>query len=449
MKQVKYALYAAALGATVFGLASCGGSDDNGNSSTPTATAAAPPLAVAADWNRISLQAWTQLEATAGGPITPHYEARGMAMASGVIHDVLNAIDHRYAAYAYIATQPGASPDAAVAQAAHDVLIADPQLVTANPSGSQKAFLDAALATDLAKVPDGAAKTAGIALGQAAALYYIQLRSADAPHMAPFGPNPRGPAVKAGDYQYTAPFNSSGPPFNGGSIAVPDWQNITPFVVRSTTQFVPPGPNAVTSAAFTADLADVKALGAATGSTRTADQTQQALFWAENPPLQWNRIARTMATAKNLNGWDAARMYALLNFSMADGYIVYAEVGNTFNFWRPVTAIHYYDPTSTWQELGFPTPPTRDYASGHSMVAQAAATVLKNVFASDAASFAATSTSLPTATRSYTSFSSAASECAVSRIYIGYHFRKSTTDGLALGDAIGNYTTTSVLAAAH
>ena len=135
-------------------------------------------------------------------------------------------------------------------------------------------------------------------------------------------------------------------------------------------------------------------------------------------------------TPKNLNGWDAARMYALLNLAMADGYIVYAQVGNTFNFWRPVTAIHYYDPASTWQEFGFPTPPTREYASGHAMVAAAAATVLKDVLASDAASFSATSTSLPNVTRSYTSFSAAASECAVSRIYIGYHFRKSTTDGL-------------------
>ncbi len=425
-------------------LASCG-SDDG----TPPPVATTPPVTVMADWNRISVQAWTQLEATAGAPITPHNEARGLAMANGVIHDVLNAIDHRYAAYAYTASQPGASPDAAVAQAAHDVLVADPQLVSIYPSGSQQTFLDAALASDLAKVPDGAAKTSGIALGRAAAAYYIQLRAADAAHMTPFGPNPRGPAQQPGDYQYTAPFNSSGPPFNGGSIAVPDWQNMATFVLRSTTQFVPPGPNPVTSAAFMTDLAEVKALGAATGSARTADQSQIGTFWLENPPLQWNRIARTVATPKNVNGWDAARMYALLNFAMADGYIVYAQVGNTFNFWRPVTAIHYYDPASTWQEFGFPTPPTRDYTSGHAMEVGIAAAVLKNVFGSDATSFSATSTSLPNVTRNYTSFSSAANECAVSRIYVGYHFRKSTMDGLSLGDSIGSYAATTILAAAR
>jgi membrane-associated phospholipid phosphatase len=425
-------------------LVSCG--KDDGSSPAPVAST---PITVTADWNRVALQAWTQLEATAGAQITPHYEARGLAMSSGVIHDVLNAIDHRYAAYAYVATQPGASPDAAVAQAAHDVMVANTQLVSDYPSGSQKAFLDAALATDLAKVPDGPAKTSGIALGQAAAAYYIQLRAADAPHMAPLGPNPRGPAQQPGDYQYTAPFNSPGAPFNGGSIAVPDWQNIAPFVVRSTTQFAPPGPNAVTSAAFMADLAEVKALGAATGSTRTADQTQIGTFWLENPPLQWNRIARTVAAPKNMNGWDAARMYALLNLSMADGYIVYAQVGNTFNFWRPVTAIHYYDPTSTWQEAAFPTPPTRDYTSGHAMEVGIAATVLANVFGSDSASFAATSTTLPNVTRNYTSFSAAAMECGVSRIYVGYHFRKSTMDGIALGNAIGGYAATSALAAAR
>lgn len=445
MKQYRSAFACAALGAaTLFGLASCGGSDDNGNAPAPVAATPTPTVAV--DWNRIAVQAWTQLEATAGGPITPHYEARGLAMTSAAIHDALNAIDHRYAPYAFTGTQPGASPDAAVAQAAHDVMVADAQLTTANPAGSQQAYLDHALASDLATVPDGAAKTSGIALGQSVARYYIQLRAADAAHMAPFGPNPRGPAVNPGDYQYTAPFNSPGAPFNGGSIAVPDWQNLAPFVLRTTTQFAPPGPNAVTSAAFAADLAEVKALGAATGSTRTADQTQVALFWAENPPLQWNRIARTAVTPKNLNGWDAARLYALLNLAMADGYIVYAQVGNTFDYWRPVTAIHASDPTGNWQELGFPTPPTREYTSGHSMVAAAAATVLQNVFGSDTASFAATSTSLPNVTRSYASFSAAANECAVSRIYIGYHFRKSTVDGLALGSAMGRYAATSALA---
>ena len=309
--------------------------------------------------------------------------------------------------------------------------------------------LDGALATDLAKVPDGAAKSSGIALGQAAARYYIQLRSTDASHMAPFGPNPRGPAVNPGDYQYTAPFNSPGAPFNGGAIAVPDWQDMTTFVVRTVTQFVPPGPNPVGSAAFMADLAEVTTLGAATGSTRTADQSQIGTFWLENPPLQWNRIARTVATPKAMNGWDAARMYALLNLAMADGYIVYAQVGNAFNFWRPVTAIHDADPSSTWTEFAFPTPPSRDYVSGHSMEAGIGATVLASVLGSDTASFAATSTSLPNVTRNYTSFSAAAAECAVSRIYVGYHFRKSTMDGLALGDTMANYTVATALLPAH
>ena len=113
-------------------------------------------------------------------------------MASAVIHDVLNAIDDRYAPYAFDASQGDASPDAAVAQAAHDVLVADSQLVSDFPSGSQQAYLDSALAADLSKVADGPAKTSGIALGKAAARSYLQLRAGDAPHMAPFGPNPKG-----------------------------------------------------------------------------------------------------------------------------------------------------------------------------------------------------------------------------------------------------------------
>lgn len=429
----------APLMAVALSFVACGGGGSDDTRPPPA------QVTVNADWNKVAVQAWTQLEATAGAPITPHYEARGLAMANGVIHDVLNAIDRRYAPYAFDASQPDASPDAAVAQAAHDVLVADSQLISDFPSGSQQAFLDAALAADLAKVADGPAKTSGVALGQAAAKFYIQLRSDDVPHMAPFGPNPKGNGTLAGQYQYTVPFNGPGAPFFGGSIAVPDWQNMTPFVVRTTSQFAPPGPYSPTSPEFAADLAEVTALGAAVGSTRTADQTQLANFFSENSPLMWNRIARTAAASKGLNGWDQARMYGLLNFALADDYIVYAYVGEEFNFWRPVTAIHFTNPASTWQEYGFPTPPTRDYTSGHSMQGGAAAAVLQAVFGTDTVAFTATSTSDPGVTRTYASFSQAADENALSRIYIGYHFRKSIVDGEALGASIGNYVAMTAL----
>ena len=418
----------------------CGGNGDDSS-----AAVVATPATVSVDWNKVALQAWTQLEATAGAPITPHYEARGLAMVGGAIHDVLNAIDRRYQPYAFDAVSKDASPDAAVAQAAHDVLVADSELISDFPAGAQQAFLDAALVTDLAKVAEGPAKVAGIALGKAAAAYYIQLRSSDAPHMAPFGPNPKGQGTVAGAYQYTVPFNSPGAPFFGGSIAVPDWPNLPLFVVQTTSQFAVPGPYSPASPEFAAELAEVKSLGAATGSTRTADQTALATFFSENSPLQWNRIAATVATAKSFNGWDQARMYALLNFALADSYIVYAAVGEQYNFWRPVTAIHFTDPTSTWQEFGFPTPPTRDYTSGHSMEGGAAAAVLQSVFATDTVAFSATSTAAPGVTRTYASFSQAADDNALSRIYIGYHFRKSTVDGKALGAKIGQYVASHVL----
>lgn len=415
-------------------LSACGSSDDD-----------APRPTVSADWNAVAMTAHLQLEANAGAPVTPHYEARTLAITNAVIHDVLNAIDRRYAPYAFDKSQPDASPDAAVAQAAHDVLVADANLTVFYPAASQKAYLDTALATDLAKVPDGAAKTSGIALGQAAAQFYIALRAADAPNMAPFGPNPAGNGTLAGQYQYTVPFNSPGAPFNGGSIAVPNWKSLKPFVLTSTTQFAPPGPYAPDSAAFATDLAEVTTLGAATGSTRTADQTQIAQFFSENSPLFWNRIARTVADAKGLDGWQRARLYAMLELSLADAYIVYNEVGQQFNFWRPVTAIHFTDPTSTWVALGFPNPPTQDYTSGHAMEGGAAAAVLQAVFGTDSVSFSTTSSSAPGVTRSYTSFSQASDENAMSRIYFGYHFRKSIMDGKALGASIGGYAAATVL----
>ena len=210
-----------------------------------------------------------------------------------------------------------------------------------------------------------------------------------------------------------------------------------------------PGPYSPTSPEFAAELAEVKSLGAATGSTRTADQTVLATFFSENSPLQWNRVADIVATSKGTNGWDRARLHAMLNLALADAYIVYAAVGEQYNFWRPVTAIHFTDPASTWQEFGFPTPPTRDYVSGHSMQGGAAAAVLQAVFATDTVTFTTTSTSAPSVTRTYSSFSQAANDNALSRIYIGYHFRKSTVDGKALGAQIGTYVSLHALQAVH
>jgi len=191
-------------------------------------------------------------------------------------------------------------------------------------------------------------------------------------------------------------------------------------------------------------------MGAATNSTRTADQTQIALFWAdgagtETPPGHWNSIAQDVAAAKGNTLEENARLFALLNLAMADAAICAWDAKYSFSFWRPVTAIRHADtdgnpatePDPSWSSL-IVTPPFPDYVSGHSTFSGAAATVLAIFYGTDNVSFTTGSDFLPGVHRSFNSFSAAAAEAAVSRLYGGIHFRSANEDGLHGGLAIGH-----------
>ena len=136
-----------------------------------------------------------------------------------------------------------------------------------------------------------------------------------------------------GEYQCTP-----GTPF----IVFEGWENVTPFVLKDSSQFRPGPPYAVNKKNYTADFNEVKALGGdgiTTPSARTADQTEIALFWWGSSPLQWNRIARTVSADQGLDLWENARLFGLLNMALADGYIAMVDSKNHYNYWRPVTAI--------------------------------------------------------------------------------------------------------------
>ena len=224
-------------------------------------------------------------------------------------------------------------------------------------------------------------------------------------------------------------------------------EKVTPFVLQDSAQFRPGPPYAITDAAFKADLDEVKSLGgdgAKTPSARTAEQTQIALFWLESSPLKWSRIARTVATNKGLNTWENARLLALLNMALADGYIAMVASKNHYNFWRPVTAIQSGGDPS-WTPLR-PTPPDQDYPSGHSIEGGAGAEVLKQFFGTDQISFQDCGVLLPAEStcdgatptlRSYTSFTQAANENGYSRVLVGFHFHNATDQGTAYGRKIG------------
>jgi hypothetical protein len=373
----------------------------------------------------------------------PFHESRMYAMMHIAMHDALNAIDPKYQPYAFDKkAEPGASSDAAVAAAAHDVLA---RLISQLPADLFKkecidagtASVEAAYTAALAAIPDGVAKQQGIALGRASAVAILAKRAHDDDKAQPLI-NKDCPAPSPGKYQCTPGF-----PF----VAFEKWETVTPFALQDNTQFRPGPPYTITDPKFAGDLKEVQSLGGdgkTTPSARTDDQTQIALFWLENSPLKWSRIARTVATEKGLKPWENARLFAVLNMALADGYIAMAASKNHYNFWRPVTAIQSGGDNS-WTPL-VPTPPDQDYPSGHSIEGGVGAEVLKRLFGTDQISFKDCGTTLPAGNRcddptsmmrSYTSFTQAADENAYSRVLVGFHFRNATKVGTQYGRQIG------------
>jgi hypothetical protein len=382
----------------------------------------------------------------------PLHEARIYAMMHVAIHDALNAIDRRSSPYALdMQAEPGASPDAAVAAAARDVLVAligqlPPELFPQTCIDAGVASVETDYTDALAAIPDGEPKAQGIAVGQAAAAAILARRATDGA-VGPFLNFACPQDTDPGEYQCTP-----GTPF----IAFEVWADVTPFVLKDSSQFRPGPPYAVNKKKYTADYNEVKSLGGdgtITPSLRTTDQTEIALFWYESSPLKWNRIARTVSVGSGLDLWENARLFGLLNLALADGYIAMSSTKNHYNYWRPVTAIRAADTDgnpdttgdATWTPLRG-TPPNQDYASGHSIEGGAGAEVLKQFFGTDVMSFEDCGVTLPAGStcsdaspilRSYSSFSQAAAENAYSRILIGFHFRKSVETGTEYGRKIG------------
>jgi membrane-associated phospholipid phosphatase len=328
--------------------------------------------------------------------------------------------------------QAGTSAEAAAAGAAYQML------VWLYPR--QKQAYDRALADSLAAVPRGEARDAGLDLGRLVAGKIIELRHADgaASAKAPYNPAP-GPGV----WERTPPGRQE--------ALYPVWGHVTPFCIKPGTQYRPPGPPRLDSAAYTAAYREVKALGGKNSTQRTADQTQIAVFWADNagtatPPGHWNEIARTVARQRSLTLAENARLFALLNMTLSDAGVLCWVLKFTYGFWRPVTAIHRAEedgnpetePDPAWEPL-IETPPFPSYTSGHSTFSGSAASLLANYFGTDGIPFATTSDGLPGVTRSFKGFWAAADEAGMSRIYGGIHWQFDNIDGLLTGKALGTY----------
>ena len=236
-----------------------------------------------------------------------------------------------------------------------------------------------------------------------------------------------------------------------GRALLPGWSNLPLFALPSVESLRPPGPPAITSREYAASYREVKQLGAIVVRSRTQEQTEIARFWEDGagtatPPGHWNQIAATVAQAKKLRPSENARLFAALNVALADAAIACWDCKYRFDFWRPVTAIRadrvFADPAldsdPDWEPL-LDTPPFPAYTSGHSSFSAAAAAVLAEFFGSDAIRFESTSEGLAGVVRRFDSFTAAAQEAGLSRIYGGIHWDFDNRDGLAGGRRVGEY----------
>lgn len=374
------------------------------------------------NWNN------TMLGAIRASATPPPVASRTMAMESVAVFEAVNAIEGGY--YSYLGTlapAPGASEDAAVAQAAYTVLSA--------LYPSREPTFHAALDASLSAVPDGAAKTDGISLGNAAANGVLGLRANDNSSLVV----PYTPGSNPGEWVPTPPANAP--------ALLPNWPQVTPWVLNSGSQLRSIAPPALDSAAYAQAYQEVKDYGSATGSLRSADQTNIAKFWADGggtatPPGHWNLIAQSVSAAQGLSQAQNARLFAQINMAEADAAIVSWDNKYAYNLWRPVTAIRNDDGNGatiadpTWAPL-LVTPPFPSYTSGHSTFSGAASTILAEFFGTDDVPFTVHAEGGVAPDRTFTSFSAAANEAGQSRIYGGIHFQFDNQAGLAAGRALG------------
>lgn len=374
------------------------------------------------------------------------------------VHDALNAIDRRYETYAPTAPAPAhASPDAAIAAAARDVLVDKLGCLPTPPPARAAACANIATryAADLAAIPDGPAKSAGIATGQAAAQSILALRHNDGSATWNL---PYTLAPGKGVHQPTPPNFPA--PANAG------YAQLRPFTMISTTQFraVPGELFNLRSLAYTLDYNLVKHVGNlhVRASRPDSAETDIARFWPSGG-ANWSLVGRTIVAGRGLDRWQHARLFALMTLAEVDGTIQTFDAKYTYNFWRPITAIRWADDGNPltkadpgWMPLfsfsgPFATPPYPDYTCALPTASGANTEVLRRFFGTDKVPYTLTvnaaelsSPALPgivipqkSITRSYARLSQAAQESALSRVLAGIHFYEGCLLGVHYGEKVG------------
>jgi hypothetical protein len=385
------------------------------------AQAASAPDTYVTYWDSVANQAFTAAAVPPpDGFVISAYVAIG-------VYDSVLAIEGGYQPFAVDVEAPeGASPEAAVVAAAHAILV--------NYLPAQRAtILDPAYDQSLGTIPDDQAKEDGVATGEFVARVLIRGRAHD------------GFRVPV---QYTPP----DPPIPG--VWIPTAQtpplgtympSMTPFSLRSPSQFRPDGPPRLSSRRWARDYNEVKEIGSRTSTTRTAEQTLAARFWGEPPIQQAHGAFRKFILDRQLDVGDASRLMAMVTVVSADAIIACFDAKYHYTLWRPITAIHAGDTDgnpdtvadASWLPLLPATPNHPEYPSAHSCATTATGLAIARFLGRRDIDF-----TVPSITglgdRHFDTVSDLEDEVTNARVWGGIHYRTAIEDGSRLGTKVAH-----------
>jgi hypothetical protein len=364
------------------------------------------------------------------GGSSPYPPQRMIGMVHAAMFDAINSIERRYRPYlVQLPADASLSKEAAAAAAAAAVLAT----IDEKTAGEMKV----ALATYLAPIPDSAAKSAGVKLGEAVAAKVLEARANDGSE----APDDYRPRTTPGVYVPTAmPWSSM-------------WPNMKPFAMTKPSQFRPSPPVSLDSKEWANDYNELKDYGGQASAKRNAQQTEVARFWAFGPTAAYHPFVRQLVTAKQLSVIDSARFMTLVALGLNDAIISVLDAKYHYNFWRPITAIRNgdidgnaaTDRDATWLPT-LTTPMHPEYPCAHCIQGGSVAGVVKAVFGTvDIPEVAMTSQVLPGVTHRWSNMTAFTEEIANARIWGGLHYRFSTRVGTDMGLQIGEYVVKNVM----
>ena len=393
---------------------------------------------VVLEWNAIAVST------AVANKQNPFAQARYAAIVQLAVFEAITSITHTYQPYlGTITASPGASPEAAAVEAAYQVLS------TYFPASQATLYGD--WANSMQSIPDGSAKTNGIATGDAAAAAMIALRANDGSSPPQF--YTPGPPVP-GAWQATP----SCPVVNGVAVGIAfQWQYVTPFGISSASDFLLDPPPSLTSDRYARAYTEVMTVGSLNSTQRPPDRANVVLFYAASSPTQvFNQAAEQVALEHGHSLARNARDLALINMAISDSLVASFLNKYTYNFWRPETAIHGGDTDDNPNTVADPnwapfitTPCFPSYPSNHGSAANGAAAVMRRLYGEGGHSITLMNPAVPNITLQYTAFKQITDDISDARVYGGIHFRTDQQAGADLGRAVGTAVYKNNLRPAH